>query len=77
MRTRWPRLNDNLPRTELADDAGRTDRIATSIRIAQQAVTAQVGYPVEIEIMEPIKVGGRAVLRIGWRRKPPVLRLVH
>ena len=70
-------MNDNLPIMELPAFATANGRLARSIRLAQDAVAARVGYDVEVARIEPIERNGHTSMRVYWRRKPPVLTLVR
>jgi hypothetical protein len=52
-------------------------KLAALIDFARDAMTLRLGYEVEIAGPEPIEREGHPNLRVYWRRKPPVLRVVN
>jgi hypothetical protein len=68
--------NKNMSYCELSERATFSDRLAASIEFACDATTLRVGYEVEVAGIESIERDGKQNLRIYWRRKPVVLRVV-
>jgi hypothetical protein len=69
-------MNDNLPHCELSERMTMSDKLASSIEFAQEAMTLRLGYEVELASLEPIDRGSKQNLIVFWRRKPPALYLV-
>jgi hypothetical protein len=70
-------MNDNLPHFELPERMTMSDRLASSIEFAREAMTLHLGYEVEVASLEPINRGGKQNLIVYWRRKPPALHVVR
>jgi hypothetical protein len=69
-------MNENMSYCELSERATFNDRLAASIEFACDATTLRVGYEVEVAGIEPIERDGKRNLRIYWRRKPVLLRVM-
>jgi hypothetical protein len=70
-------MNDNLPHCELPERMTLSDRLASSVDFAREAITIRLGYEVEVASLEPIDRGSKQNLIVYWRRKPPALQVVH
>lgn len=69
------RMNDNLPYTELPERATGPDHLAETLEVARELIELRVGYPVELERLEPVARKGCINMRAHWRRRLPRLRL--
>ena len=69
-------MNDNMPHCELPERMTMSDRLASSIDFAREAMTLRLGYEVEVAALVPVDRDGKENLLVFWRRRPVELRVV-
>ena len=70
-------MNDNFPHCELPERMTMSDKLASTIEFAQEAMTIRLGYEVELFSLQPIDRNGKLNLFAFWRRRPPALYVVR
>jgi hypothetical protein len=69
-------MNDHMPHCELPERMTMSDRLASSINFAREAMTLRLGYEVEVAALVPVDRDGKENLLVYWRRRPVKLRIV-